>query len=438
MKASSYNFTFPYEDDPGKTVLYNSRTNALALIENEKYEEFQAFCKNGCPIEDEELGKNLAYGGFLIDTDVDELELLRFSLFRSRFDVNHMGLTIAPTSDCNFRCIYCYEKENLRCSTMTEEIQESVVNYVKRVAPIISDLHISWYGGEPLLALDIIERLTEDIVLVCKENKISYSASIVTNGYLLTPKVAKKLGELHISNIQITLDGSREQHDKRRILRGGGPTFDRIIENLKVSKADLPCRVSIRINVDKNNIAEADEVVKILIENDLRDICAPYLGMVENSNKTYHDSACFCVQEFSELHYNFKTRNQASLIGSYPQIVHNVCSADSISGIVIDSDGLIYKCWNDIGIKEQAIGSIQNDTAENERVMLDYIMYDPTTDSECKSCKYLPLCMGGCPHRRIYAPEIRCHTVRYTLDKYITTIAKQIKDRRADTTKANH
>lgn len=35
--------------------------------------------------------------------------------------------------------------------------------------------------------------------------------------------------------------------------------------------------------------------------------------------------------------------------------------------------------------------------------------------------------MGGCPHLRMFEPEIGCHAVKYTLDKYITSIAEQIK-----------
>lgn len=54
-KESSYNFEFPYEDDESKRILYNSRTNALALIDKEKYIYFQNFKERGQPISDEKL-----------------------------------------------------------------------------------------------------------------------------------------------------------------------------------------------------------------------------------------------------------------------------------------------------------------------------------------------------------------------------------------------
>ena len=402
-------------------------TNALALLEAENYTQYKAFCEDGAAITDEKFLEELTYGGFLVDDEINELDLIRLSLLQSRFGGHHLGLTIAPTSDCNFRCIYCYEKDSLRKSTMTEEVQGALIEYVKRVAPIISSISVSWYGGEPLLALDIIERLTGEIYAICEENKVAYSASIVTNGYLLTPKVAKKLGELHISNIQITLDGLPELHDKRRPLEGGQPTFSKILSNLKESKDHLPCCVSIRVNVDKQNISQVDAIVKILEENGLSDMALAYLGMVENSNGTYQDSECFHVQEFSKYDYEFNVRNNMSRVNCYPQLVRNVCSADSVSGIVIDSDGLIYKCWNDIGIKERAIGNLLDNSYRNQKVSMDYLLYDPTQDAECKICKYIPICMGGCPHRRQFSSENRCHKLRYTMDKYISKIAQQIK-----------
>lgn len=223
------------------------------------------------------------------------------------------------------------------------------------------------------------------------------------------------------------MDGLPEQHDKRRPLKGGQPTFSKIISNLKESKDNLPCHVSIRVNVDRQNISQVDAIIKILEENGLNDAAYAYLGMVENSNGTYEDGECFRTQEFSEYDYEFKVRNNISRMNCYPRLVHNVCSADSVSGIVVDSDGLIYKCWNDIGIKERAIGDLLDGSYRNQKVSLDYLLYDPTEDEECKMCKYLPICMGGCPHMRQFSPENRCNRLRYTMEKYISDIAQQMR-----------
>lgn len=122
MKPSEYNFFYEFPRDSNELIAYNSRTNSLALIEKEKYSKYRNFKDKHIPIDDEELVKDLRRGQFLIDDDIDELELLRFRLLSSRFDNRNLYMTIAPTMNCNFNCIYCYEKPREENIFMTEEV----------------------------------------------------------------------------------------------------------------------------------------------------------------------------------------------------------------------------------------------------------------------------------------------------------------------------
>ena len=70
--------------------------------------------------------EDLYKGGFIVDNDFDELKELELRLLHGRFSSNSLGLTLAPTSDCNFRCIYCYEKDVIKPTYMTEEVQDGV------------------------------------------------------------------------------------------------------------------------------------------------------------------------------------------------------------------------------------------------------------------------------------------------------------------------
>lgn len=77
------------------------------------------------------------------------------------------------------------------------------------------------------MAIETIEKLTKKIKSVlplgCK-----YNADMVTNGYKLTRRVAEKLKDMDIHYIQVTLDGSKQAHDSRRILHNHQPTFEHI------------------------------------------------------------------------------------------------------------------------------------------------------------------------------------------------------------------
>ena len=157
----------------------------------------------------------LIRGKFIIDKDLDEFQLIKSRHYLTRFSKeNALGLTIIPTHACNFRCPYCFEADKkYKNDKMSEEVMDAILALIDSKLRENGVLSISWFGGEPLLALDIIEKLQGRILELSKRKCFSVYSSIVTNGYLLTNHVAKKLLDLQIKAIQITLDGDRETHD---------------------------------------------------------------------------------------------------------------------------------------------------------------------------------------------------------------------------------
>ncbi|MDR0659938.1 MAG: 4Fe-4S cluster-binding domain-containing protein [Prevotellaceae bacterium] len=98
-----------------------------------------------------------------------------------RHDIANIALTVVPTQACNFKCTYCYESSRPN-NYMNKEVADKLVKYIASMSDRLDFLQISWYGGEPLLAINQIVSLTKEFE---KLNIKSYMASIVTNGYLL-------------------------------------------------------------------------------------------------------------------------------------------------------------------------------------------------------------------------------------------------------------
>ena len=96
MKPSYYNFIYDYSEDATKHVFYNARTNALALVDEPQYTAFVDFEHDNSKPLDEEFEKNLRYGGYVVDDDVDELDEIKFRMYSGRFSTKFLGLTIAP------------------------------------------------------------------------------------------------------------------------------------------------------------------------------------------------------------------------------------------------------------------------------------------------------------------------------------------------------
>lgn len=427
IKSSMYNFLYPYkENNNSEVIIYNARTGSLATLDEEDFKMYSNFINDKIEIDNEDFRKNLILGGFFLPYDLDELEMIRFNMMQSRFKTDNFVLTLAPTMDCNFACIYCYEKNSIKKLHMVEEVQEKVVELLESNIKSVSNVHIAWYGGEPTLAFNIVKSLSKRFIDICNNNNVTYSSNLVTNGYNLSKDIANSLEECNINSIQVTLDGPRDIHNKRRPLLCGQGTFDKIISNLKHCIGKVG-NIAIRINTDIDNEARINEVIHELEINGLLNPVNPYLGFVDAINEVYVKDKCMTVEMYSKKSLSFMKNNNLDLIKVYPRVIGNYCGADNINSFVIDPKGDVYKCWNDIGIKDNSVGNIleKDAIATNLTRYLNYMSYDPTMDKKCVKCNLLPICMGGCPHKRITGLD-GCCDQKFTLQDYIIECANSI------------
>src|SRR5207302_1462590 len=90
-------------------------------------------------------------------------------------------------------------------------------------------LHVDWYGGEPLLNPEFIEAASSLLQELCRDLKVSYSASIISNGTSWPEDVGAFIDRHKIRQAQISFDGMRHNHDLRRRFRDKserGSSFD--------------------------------------------------------------------------------------------------------------------------------------------------------------------------------------------------------------------
>jgi len=185
--ASRFN-ALSQTDEEG-LILYNSYTGALIDFSKEEKEEVMTLLKTSDDTETE-IRTVLIENGFLIPEDVNELKRAEH-LHQSMHRTDALHLVLMPTEACNFRCTYCYE--SFTRGRMTDETIRGVKALVRERAKTISSLHISWFGGEPLLEIDLMEELTRDFQETAREHGIQYSADISTNGYFLNKEVFERL-----------------------------------------------------------------------------------------------------------------------------------------------------------------------------------------------------------------------------------------------------
>lgn len=405
QKASKFNYIFNAEDGTG--LAFNATTSGLAKLAPDKAKIVNNILAdpNGYDFntpEKKDIKKKLEQGRFLVEAKENEVDRLKVRNRSDRFNTQTFGLTVAPTLACNFRCKYCYE--TAKPGMMKPAVEKALVKMVNEQMRHAKSLNVTWFGGEPLLALKAIERLTNKFKISCKKNKAQYSASIVTNGYLWTRPVALKLKRWGATSVQITLDGPRDIHNERRPLAGGKGSYDRILENVDKTHDIIP--INIRVNTDKTNAAKVLELLDDIKARGLKDKIKVYFAQVESYTDACANisGSCYSSQEYSALEVGLYRQAIAKgfAITRYPRpILGGYCTADRISAMVVAPNGLLFKCWNQISSDESnAVGNLLKKTMDPEhRVNLEkWLAWDPFEKKECPTCNILPLCMGGCPY----------------------------------------
>ncbi len=422
--------------------LYNALTNTLIELDEAHYTSLKGFRahQSFSGAEDGSGFFSLLFENKILIETGEETRLLLAREYKRNaicFDTSHLGLTICPTLQCNFLCPYCFEHDQKGSSMMTSETAERLLYFIKSYKEV-RHLSITWYGGEPLLAFDIIGRITKNI----KALDIDFEgAGMVTNGYLLNSEKIAQLDELKVNFIQITLDGPEKVHDTRRVLAKGGPTFQTILSNVDaLMNSTYKGFCAIRINVDKRNYNQFVELRASLLERFKGKNLSVHAGRVDTSiNHTYNHACSLDLHEWTKFIFDVHHKSGQPPVGGFypPDNLVGICVATTHQAFVVGPEGELYKCWEDVGKPEMIIGTIHQDesVANPELRALYSIGTDAYRDQECRKCAVLPICGGGCANKRLRTkqfgekgPEF-CSPYKEDLTNYLEAYIDAFKGR---------
>lgn len=417
MKYKKSKFNFWYKRDDDTYVIYNTYSKALVELNSAEFSIFQA--DNEPDENNAEMEQILADNGILVEDSFDETEFLSYCHNMTKFAGSSLHLVIATTMDCNFACPYCYE--NRREGKMSEEIQNAIVQFIEQnLISGVKELDVTWYGGEPLLYPVIIYRLSERIKQACNRYKCKVTMYMVTNGYLLTPEIVELIDIVGIIKMQITVDGLKMQHDKRRHLRNGDGTFDKIYKNLKLFE-EYSIRVDVRMNVDNENYGDYIALKELLKKLDNPNIIL-YPSPVEDINRDVINevSDFMTFDEFEHFTETISTVDDSiTAVSKVLDDRYCYCQAETENSYVIDELGNFYKCWDQIGRVEMSCFNIQNIDDKSYQNILPFLAWNPFQDEKCGQCIFLPLCFGGCKFHRMRTGRYDCGFTDQSMKKYI-------------------
>jgi uncharacterized protein len=407
-------------------MLIHGYTGAIDIVDSNIVNALNA--ENISSVLSEDEISLLSQRGYLTNKTVEEEQsyVAHFADVLHRMNsklYKNFGFVI--TYDCNFRCPYCFENIISKHGTawtkrtITKELVDKAYDAMLKIEAH-RELHtneILLYGGEPFL------RENYDIVkyIIKKGYSLGYKFKAITNGYdldfyedLLSPE--------YFTFIQISMDGFRDNHNKRKFHYKEGASFEKVIKNIGLS-LNHKIKTQIRLNFDKVNILDKNILYNYFVKlgYDKCDYFLPYAAMVESREKPrFSDKERFLSsEEFTtelkeekcivnpitqkmikafELYFKNKTPIKLSPVA---------CTAQYGSHF-FDPYGDIYPCLEIVGRKEYSLGTYNEINITWNSAKNDWFSRHVGNDESCKKCKFALICGGKCVAKRISKLEQSC------------------------------
>lgn len=410
-----------------KRLLYSTRNGSSLVISNHVY---------NCLIENRHYDIDptsiyqLVNMKILVEKEEDEFQTIINE--NNANNINTLGLVLHTTANCQFGCSYCGQQHIKK--NIGKEISSKVIAYVDKKLKTGKYLHlfIVWHGSEPLMSLDDLRVLSKKLIDLAKTYKVSYNAKIITNGLSLKPAVFEELYfDMHVTNYQITIDGSKEYHNNRRMLKSGGPTFDIIMNNIKniCEESWYPSNhkpIAIRVNIDKTNFNGIFDLIDLLEERQLQEKVSVDYRPVENYvDNRFKDNHGLTKEQYAEFEIElllYSLKKGFSIPDIIPERQYDACMAVVKDFVVLDIYGNVFPCYNFPYTShplesENKIGNLAFDesTFNQDGPLRNWYSEIARTKNACYHCNLLPVCGGYCP-LKWQEGEIACPSYKYNIE----------------------
>lgn len=305
------------------------------------------------------------------------------------------------TERCNLRCKHCYQS-----SPDTDEMSfPEILGVLDEIAQMFEawsqaynmafSPSLTITGGEPFLRSDLF-----DILSAIREHGFEFS--ILSNGTLIDPMTARRLSELDVSGVQVSIEGPREIHEK---IRGRG-TFDSALEGVRnLVTEGIP--VTLNATLSLLNADELMALVDVSLAAGVQKLGFSRL-VPWGRGRALYDQALTPnrVQSLYEMLFSLNP-DGLKLVSGDP-LALQMQSQDSdpvtsdvpmggcaagVSGITLMPDGTVMPCRRlDIGIGNLRRDSLREIWATSE--VLEALRDKNRYTGRCRSCRRWANCRG--------------------------------------------
>jgi len=433
---------------PGGKYVYDRETNSLLSVMEEEYVACQRVETGTATDDDWELLKRYKDQGYLQDSCLKEIVHPATQFLPFYLDSGIKQLTLQCTQECNLRCSYCaygggYDNQRTHSGKkMTPDTMRKSIDFLMAHSRGIDEVSIGYYGGESLLELDLIRESIAYINEKYDGRGVKYT--LTTNGTCFNDDIINFLEENEF-NVQISIDGPREIHDKNRRYPNGKGSYDDIMDNVRYIKQNYPefyrkvgFITVVAPGVDLSCVNEFFTADDVLSQNNVINNMVNTFGA---SNEIVYDDLYHTTNTYHELKHLLAATGLyskeklsklfATAIGNLERLHKGLSrllitekshpGGPCIPGAMrpfVDTDGRIFPCERVSESLAVQIGHI--DTGFDKNKVEAILNVGKLTEDECKSCwcfMHCSLCVAACSDGDNLSRETKltyCDSVRDT------------------------
>lgn len=315
-------------------------------------------------------------------------------------------ITLHVSNDCNLRCKYCYanggtyqQKRSLMSLRTANQFIEFCLNNFDKIGVIV------FFGGEPMLNLEVMEFICENFKKMYREERISFlpEFGIITNGTILNDRILNFIRE-NLSFVTISIDGLQKVNDANRIFANGKGSFDLISNFIHTVKQKTKVKMQYEATFTQFHIdnrythSEIGESLfnefgingRVIEELNIQPDCREEYWKGFDYKTWSNDCNRFIPDGFWSVMSTLKTKKPKQMCA----IAHKT--------FAVAVNGEIYPCHINNGDKNTSLGNIASKNIFNDTLFKDECFpYNLKQNYKCENCWANSIC-GGCSRTWFY------------------------------------
>lgn len=157
------------------------------------------------------------------------------------------------TSKCNMRCLHCASDFYGPRKRGAELTTDEALDLCRQLAELGCE-KVVLSGGEAILRSDWMQ------IAGCLSN-LGVATSVITNGYAFDAKIAKRVHDLGMARVGLSLDGLRDNHN---LVRQNPASFDRVLRAATYIR-DTGVPLNIVTHINKKNLSELEALEALVV-----------------------------------------------------------------------------------------------------------------------------------------------------------------------------